>query len=231
MHRLKKMLASSALLESVPERLVQYAELLTPLLKALCFATESNERGSSAVPNLLFPRSPAAVLWRIAFVVVDAIKGCCWRSRAHVFVEQREVRPSFTHTDTSPPVLRVGVVRRRKAAPAHLDPSAVLGTSSHPVSKVCGPSFLQTSAGFGPSVHDGVPECLELGATIASEKPAGLVVPRFVRNPANRSKAVEGFSGAIKWLHGTFIVNKVREIESLHNRRQFERDWCLKGLV
>jgi hypothetical protein len=230
-NRLKKMFTSSALLKPVPKRLVRYAELFAPILKALGFAHELDERSRSPVSDLLCFCGPSTVIWRVAFAVVNSVKCHRWWSRTHVFVEHLKVGPSFAYTNSSTAVIRISRVGRRKASPSHLNPNPVLRAACHPVAKICGLIFLQAPARFCSSVHHGVSKSLNFNAATAPEEPASLSISRLVFNTPNCGESVEGFSSEVKWLHSTFIVNDARQIKTMHNRRQFERDWCLRGLA
>ena len=69
---------------------------------------------------------PTAILFAIAFVVVDAVKRCFWvRAWAHVLVEVFKRLPSLANRDAATSVVLVGVMRWIVASFSHAVPNLV----------------------------------------------------------------------------------------------------------
>jgi hypothetical protein len=92
----------------------------------------SGRDGWSLIRVLLLASGPAAIAWLVVAVVVDAIKGCAFRSRPHVGEEVFKCAPTGAELDATASVILVrrvflvctsalhcaprGIFRRLKAA-------------------------------------------------------------------------------------------------------------------
>lgn len=96
---------------SLEQRLVFYAKLVSPFCKRLYSAVVFLHERVSAVSNLLCISGPAAIFGRVRTIVVDAVDAV-FRSRSlsHICEEVGKVIPSLANSDSSPAVLWVGAV-------------------------------------------------------------------------------------------------------------------------
>ena len=99
------------------------------------------------IKDLLFSCGPAAVLWRVALVVVDAIKLQAIGTRPHISKEILKLQPAITNRDTATSIAMERPDIRVCASLQHPVPGVVLGYSliarpAHAVSR----ATLSTSA-------------------------------------------------------------------------------------
>lgn len=99
---------------------------LCPSVDVLCNTVDGQQVLRSSVAVLRRKICPTAILFAIAFIVVDAVK-CCFgiRAWAHIFVEVFKAFPSFAHRDSSTTVVLVGVVSGIVASLKHTVPNLV----------------------------------------------------------------------------------------------------------
>jgi hypothetical protein len=104
-----------------------------------------------SIPCLRFWIRPTAVLWRIIFVVIDAIKSHSLRTQAHVRKEIAEgIAPSVTNSNSSSSVQMISNIGRNEASTLHILPSAIFQASSQSVRRFPAESRFpfQTTATF-----------------------------------------------------------------------------------
>lgn len=126
---------------------------ISPRSYAHCFSIKREQMIPSRVPHLLFLRSPIAVLLRIAFVVISALKRVSGRSRPHIRVKRCEpVRPHpfIANADTSRAVVVKLVGAFISASLYHCVPQAVSVDVGHAVGCVVSTNLfgVVASAGF-----------------------------------------------------------------------------------
>lgn len=119
-------------------------------------AVKSDPHGSSGISVLLNGSRPAAVVWLIVSVVVDAIKRVFWgRTTPHVRDEIFEFLPSFANLNPSFAVfveLRMALVA---ASLLHVDPRHVFRRASQTVLQVPLQSKVRATTTLSFSERDG----------------------------------------------------------------------------
>jgi hypothetical protein len=105
--------------------------LPSPLGNCLTFATVFDAVIRATVVNLFSVRGPAAILWRIWTVIVDAVETAALWPRAHISVERSEVRPAIADCDPSRGI--VAIARSGETAAAHRCPRDIFAALAHAV--------------------------------------------------------------------------------------------------
>ena len=97
----------------------------------------------SFIGCLLLSARPVAVLFGIAFLVVEAVQRVLrGGTRPHVFVERLEgILPLRAHGNAAPSIPAVGGILKISAALVHLIPYRVFGALTHPVFGKVTPSY------------------------------------------------------------------------------------------
>ena len=174
---------------------------LRPLGYIHCLPLVGYQGVRSAVIALLCNRCPAAVVWLIVTVVIDAVKRVLLaRARPHVFVESLErITPTMTNLDTAAAVVGIVLITRPGASLDHRVPGLVFWRVPHSVypSSMLAPTVLCSSA------CEAVVANFFHAAAITGAKPNRVCV--FVStNIAKHSQTAESFAGQIL---NTFVRN------------------------
>ena len=120
--------------DSVPEQVIADAKHLRPLLEAEGFTVMREHQVTAVIPGLLLASRPSAIFWRIAFVVVDAIKHqALLIRRLHIFKKVMDVVPAFANGDPSASVRVKPLVLGAITSSHHGSPGAENGISPFPV--------------------------------------------------------------------------------------------------
>jgi hypothetical protein len=173
-----------------------------PLIQVSGLSKSRESHGVAPVGTLLPPRRPAAVLWRIWSVVVDALNGvtCRW-AWPHVLKERRKaVSPAVADGDAAPAVASERLVARGMAALAHMTPRCVLGRAPPvgrvPMSGLQCPSqlALETAARLRGPVLEILAIAIRRASAVASAEPFRASLDW---NAFNNDKTTESLSGKI----------------------------------
>lgn len=162
------------------------------------------------VSGLLGPCGPAAVLWAVGSVVVDAIYGVFGRwSATHVGYEGFvRVIPALADFNTASAVIRISNVLRVMATGLHAFPDLVFGSPlTSPSLSVCsgcnsGKRAVSpdASTALGPARREAAGLRHNRSATVTSTEPSPYAVPVWAIKRYN-NKAPKSFSGQVSCGH------------------------------
>ena len=102
------------------------AKNISPVLPRQGYALVGDEDIISAIVLLLLACSPVAIIRRISFVVVSALKGVSIRTLAHIRDEVFEFIPARADGDASASITRVFSRLWIAASVSHVGPSSIL---------------------------------------------------------------------------------------------------------
>ncbi len=189
-----------------------YPREFRPLYRHHAFAFPRNGMVDSFIPRLLARARPAAVLWGIALVVVDAIKGILRRGTGpHVFGKRLErISPFQAHRNTATSIPAVGNMLGIAATLNHSLPNRVFGALTHPVFGKVKPSYflihflLETAATFRISTTQRTRTNDNAISTGTTTQPARIVA--FRSRWLHRREPSELLLGEISKIHRGIIA-------------------------
>lgn len=187
------------------QALIWNASGTRPICNRLCDALVSNKMVTSGVVSLLCFGCPAAILWRIRTIVVDAFDGVLRRGAwPHVGIESGErITPTVAHDNAATTIMPIHSGARIIAAGLDAYPDVVLNSIRFTMRLVWParqlPFTRQASAAFRmtflqvfdadnnlvPAVAETTPvrSILFAGIGIANHEQAGKALPAVVRDP------------------------------------------------
>ncbi len=134
------------------------------------FAAHRNPYRSLQIPILLLSRSPVAIIWRVAEVIIAPLNRMFWRwFRPHICEEPSIVAPAVADRNAAPPVAIPSLLIGISASLDHGFPTVVLSSVAI---ACCMPMLLnsispETATAFGASVHQSAGPDNAMGPTIA----------------------------------------------------------------
>jgi hypothetical protein len=153
----------------------------TPLANGVGFAVQNKEAILAGVVQLFGVGGPFAVVGRIAFIVVDSLKGVFRRGRlAHIREKVAKVLPSLAHGNASLSVVLIASAIRIAAPLKHRQPSSVNLRSRITVFSY--KFAVVAAARFSRSVAERVTENRLFGSAFTTAKPlpiSGLLARGF----------------------------------------------------
>lgn len=145
-----------------------------PFSDRMLHAVHCESFGCSEIVRLLAGGRPAAVIWLVVSVHINAVKRTSRRPRPHVRKELLErVHPLSTNGDTTPTPQVVSGAARIQTPVLHRRPRLVLWCVAHAVCFVVRDLLLSMKASAGSSFARGEPRCRHVcrGAAVADAGP------------------------------------------------------------
>lgn len=98
-----------SVLESARNGSAVHIEPSSPFVYTEGFTPKRKKAADAAIALLFFARCPLAVLWRVAFVIVNAFNRVFWRRLlSHISKKIGRIFPPIANGDTAPAILSIG---------------------------------------------------------------------------------------------------------------------------
>lgn len=185
-----------------------HANFGSPIAEILRSPIVSNKPCSARVAILIGFSCPPAVLWGVAKVVVDSIKGQPCGAFSHISQKVFKSQPAVAYRNSSAAVLFKSFIKRLVAPSTHVKPCFIrlcwlvsFGSSVRRISS--GRQFsTKAPAGIGSTINQATSRDAFLSAAVADAKAAGgFALPRQLLN--NKSAKASANERGIFFVHKT----------------------------
>jgi len=196
---------------------------LSPLCYRHALSPQRKNAAFSSVSGLFLSAGPAAVLRRVAFLIVDAVNRMLrGGTPTHIFKERLEgISPALTHRNAAAAVSAVAAIVLIVTTLNHTNPNPILGAFVHPVFDPKAAAASSMSTVQIPRING-----RDISAAATAQPSAALEFPSY---RLQRQKLSELLLGEIAKRHHAMILEEQEELLWQKSKRTLSAERSLSS--